>query len=59
MVLPFTEMGKSMRETDLRGKVRRQSIHVNFNRTITYPSAVQRWVVEFINLEFWGEVRVG
>ena len=41
MESPFTEMGKSMREADLRGKVKGQSGRVNFKMPSTYPSGVR------------------
>lgn len=47
MESPFTEMGKSMREANLRGKIRGQFGPVNF---------VRERIVGFMDLEFGGEV---
>lgn len=38
MESPLTEMGESLRKTDLRGKIRDQSGHVNFKMSSTHTS---------------------
>lgn len=56
MESPFTEMGKSMREANLRGKIRAQFGHVNFVIPITYASGVRERIVGFMDLVFGGAV---